>query len=298
MLKTLPFFALYLILSYISIMSSILIAESGSTKTDWHLSSGGKKQMSAKTSGINPYLQTSAEILSLIEKELKYKKKSPDEIYFYGAGLSSPEKQKEIKTVLKKHFNTKKIEVKSDMLAAARGLCGREKGMVAILGTGSNCCFYDGKKTQSNTASLGYVLGDEGSGNHMGKKVINYYAYKTFDEELIIAFEQLYSNDISSILNNIYKQPFPNRYLAGFTNILAENRGHYMVENIIEDSINDFIHQHLLKYRESWKYPIHFTGSIAYIFKDVITSLCDNFGLSVGNIERSPLKGLIKYHSS
>lgn len=278
-------------------MASILIAESGSTKTDWHLSRTGKRATSVKTSGINPYLQTSYEINALLSHEVRLKKYEPEEIYFYGAGLSTPEKQKELRAVLKGFFKAKDVEVKSDLFAAARGLCGKEKGMVAILGTGSNCCFYDGKKLNNNTTSLGYVLGDEGSGNHMGKKVINYYAYKTFDGELRDAFENSFGNDINSILNNIYKQPFPNRYIAGFSRLLSENRGHYMVENIIEDSINEFFHQHVLKYRESWKYPLHFTGSVAYSFKDVIKDFCNHSGIVLGNITKNPLKGLISYHN-
>ena len=144
--------------------------------------------------------------------------------------------------------------------------------------------------------SLGFIAGDEGSGNHMGKRVLRYYAYNTFDEELKLTFEQMYGNDLDAIKQRIYKEPFPNRYLAGFTKLLVENRGHYMVENIIEDSLNEFFHAHLLKYRESWKYPIHFTGSVAYEFRDVIENLCNQSELTPGKIERTPLEGLIRYH--
>lgn len=278
-------------------MASILIAESGSTKTDWCLIGATKRPLNVKTSGINPYLQTSFEINALLSHELNLKKHKPEQVFFYGAGAGSVEKQQELKAILKAFFGTRKVEVHSDIMAAARGLCGKEKGIIAILGTGSNSCFYDGKTMKSKTASLGYVVGDEGSGNHMGKRVLRYYAYKTFDEELNSAFEQLFGNDISAILNNIYKQPFPNRYLASFVHLLTQNRGHYMVENIIEDSLNEFFHHHILKYRESWKHPIHFTGSIAYEFRDVISAMCAQTELTLGKIERSPLKGLIKFHS-
>lgn len=277
-------------------MPSILIAESGSTKTDWCLTGTGKKPVFIKTSGINPYLQKPGEINALLSHELDLGRHRPEALYFYGAGAGSAENQKLLKKIFKDFFGMKKIEVKSDMTAAARGLCGIEKGVVAILGTGSNSCFYDGRAIKKQMPSLGFIAGDEGSGNHMGKRVLRYYAYNTFDEELKLTFEQMYGNDLDAIKQRIYKEPFPNRYLAGFTKLLVENRGHYMVENIIEDSLNEFFHAHLLKYRESWKYPIHFTGSVAYEFRDVIENLCNQSELTPGKIERTPLEGLIRYH--
>lgn len=279
-------------------MASILIAESGSTKTDWYLIREGKRDISVKTTGINPYLQTSFEINALLSHELKLKKHAPEEVYFYGAGIDSPQKKKELKTILKAFFKADKTEVYGDMMAAARSLCGHDKGVVGILGTGSNSCFYNGKKMKLQVPSLGYIAGDEGSGNHMGKRVLRYYAYNTFDAELREAFEQMFGDDLEVIKEHIYKKPFPNRYLATFTRLLSEHRGHYMVENIIEDSINEFFHHHILKYRESWNYPIHFTGSIANVFKDVIEGFCQHSGLTLGNINQSPLKGLIEYHKN
>lgn len=279
-------------------MPSILIAESGSTKTDWCLVGATKKPIHYKTSGINPYLQSPEEIKQLLERKLNLKKHQPEELYFYGAGAGSKVKQNELKMILKDHFKIKKVDAKGDILAAARGLCGNDKGVVAILGTGSNSCYYDGKSAKTQMPSLGYIVGDEGSGNHMGKRVLRYYAYNTFDEELKPEFEKLFGNDIPTILHKLYKEPFPNRYLATMVKLLAENRGHYMVENIIEDSLNEFFHHHILKYRESWKYPIHFTGAVAYEFRDKIKEFCTNSELTLGNIVASPLKGLIKYHSS
>lgn len=278
-------------------MASILIAESGSTKTDWHLHRDDKKPIKVKTTGINPYLQTSFDINSLLSHELKLKKYQPEEIYFYGAGAGSAENQAELKTILQAFFRPRKIEVHGDMMAAARSMCGKEKGVVCILGTGSNSCYYDGKTMKAQVASLGYIAGDEGGGNHMGKRVLRYYAYNTFDAELKEAFEEHFGSDLNEIINRLYKKPFPNRYLATFTQLLAEHRGHYMVENIIEDSINEFFHHHVLKYRESWKHPIHFTGSIANEFKDVIATFCDNAGLTLGKVVKSPLKGLIDFHT-
>jgi len=276
----------------------MLLAESGSTKTDWCLIKKTGKAVHFKTSGINPYLQSSEQILSLLEHELEWnsKKNTVDNIVFYGAGASRPEQQKKMADILKQFFNTKNIEVNCDMMAAARSLCGEKKGIVCILGTGSNSCYYDGKKIKEKQTSLGYIAGDEGSGNYLGKKVLQYYAYNTFDEELKMAFEQLFGNDTGAILRRLYSEPFPNRYLATFVQLLKENRGHYMTENIIEDCINDFFHHHIMKYRQSWKTPLYFTGSVAYEFGDVVKDLCSQYELEMGIIEKSPITNLIRYH--
>lgn len=278
-------------------MPSLLLAESGSTKTDWCFLQKGKKPAHFKTSGINPYLQKHEEIISVLEHELDWDFKSKlDGIAFYGAGAGQETKKEELGFILKQYFGIKKIDVQCDMMAAARSMCGDQKGIVSILGTGSNSCYYDGKKIKSRQVSLGYIAGDEGSGNALGKKVLQYYAYNTFDAELKEAFEQLFGSDIAAIINKLYKEPFPNRYLASFVTLLKQNRGHFMVENIIEDCLGDFFYQHIQKYRESWKLPLYFTGSVSYEFKDVISALCDQYEFELGNIEKAPLEGLIAYH--
>lgn len=280
-------------------MASLLIAESGSTKTDWCLVSKGGKTVRFKTQGINPNLQKPVDILTMLEKELNWsKRKAPDAISFYGAGTGLPQNKKELAKILKKHFHTPEVKVQTDVLAAARSLSGDKPGVVCILGTGSNSCYYDGQKIKNNPISLGYIAGDEGSGNHMGKRVLQYYAYNTFDDELRMAFEMYFGNDISAIISSLYKEPYPNRYLAGFVKLLVANRGHFMVENIIEDCLNDFFHHHIIKYRQSLSTKIHFTGSVAFEFSDVIKNLCGQYELNCGTIEKSPLNGLIKYHKS
>lgn len=279
-------------------MASLLLAESGSTKTDWCLLKKTGKPTHFKTSGINPYLQSSEQIHSLLEQELEWnqQKHTPDQVVFYGAGASRPEQQKKLSDILKRFFAVKTTEVHCDMMAAARAMCGDQKGIVCILGTGSNSCYYDGKKIKERQASLGYIAGDEGSGNYLGKRVLQYYAYNTFDSELKASFELSYGSDIGAILRRLYSEPFPNRYLASFVQLLKDNRGHYMVENIIEDGLNDFFHAHLMKYRQSWKTPIYFTGSVAYEFKDVLVSLCGQYELEPGIIEKSPIERLVKFH--
>lgn len=279
-------------------MSSILLAESGSTKTDWCLLRPGSTDVHFHTSGINPYLQSPAAIGDMLEAELHWDKSQhdADQITFYGAGAGSDSNQKLIHDSLTRYFGIKNVGVKTDMMAAAHSLCGTEKGVVCIIGTGSNSCYYDGNKIAEQQANLGYVAGDEGSGNYMGKRVLQYYAYKTFDAELHESFEMLFGSNLPEILHHIYREPFPNRYLAGFTKLLVDNRGHFMVENIIEDCLNDFFHHHILKYRSSWKQQIHFTGSIAWAFQDVIENLCHQFELELGKIVKSPMEGLIRYY--
>lgn len=280
-------------------MANLLVAESGSTKTDWCLIKQSGRPVHFKTSGINPYLQSPETIIQLLNEEMGWNtsKHVADAIYYYGAGAGSATNQKIIKQVLGSFFSMRKVDVQGDLLAAARSMCGDQKGIVSILGTGSNSGYYDGRKIKEQQASLGFIAGDEGSGNYMGKRVLQYYAYHTFDTELRMAFELLYGNDLQAILHSLYREPFPNRTLANMTNLLVTNRGHFMVENIIEDSLNEFFHHHILKYRQSWKQPLFFAGSVAYLFKDVIVNLCSQYELELGGVAKSPMTGLIKYHS-
>ncbi len=279
-------------------MSGILIADSGSTKCEWCLLNNGKKKKII-TKGISPYFLSSNEIVTLLYKELlpKLKEIELKEIFFYGTGLKDNNNKRFIHSTLKKIFTGTYIEVQTDLLGAARALCKDEKGIACILGTGCNSCYYNGKKVIKNSPGLGYVLGDEGSGAYLGKKVLQHFLYNTFDEELMFAFNKIYNINDAEILDQVYKQPQPNRYLASFAMFLAENRHHYMVENIIEDGLNDFFFTHLCKYRESWLYPVSFTGSIAYGFKDVISALCNSYEIELGKITKQPIDELIQYHN-
>lgn len=279
--------------------NTLLLAESGSTKTDWCLLKKNRDPLYFKTSGINPYMQSSAKILSILKDEISEGiADGTDVIYFYGAGVAGMEKEKEVSNALWDFFRVEKIEVRNDIMAAARSLCGNAPGIVCILGTGSNACYYNGTEVMDQFPSLGFIAGDEGSGNHMGKRVLQYYAYNTFDHELKLAFEQLFGKDIDVIIKKLYQEPMPNRYLASFVQLLKENRGHFMIENIIEDSLNDFFHYHIFKYRQSWNMPLYFTGSVAFEFRDVIEDLCAQYELDLGAIVKSPMEGLLRYHQA
>ena len=279
-------------------MSIKLICDSGSTKAEWCLLNGKSKKI-VTTQGLSPYFLTTQQIQQIIAKELMPKIKNIiiDEVFFYGTGCSNPENVKSVKKAISLVFSKAKVNVDHDLMGAAKALCGRNKGIACILGTGSNSCFYNGKKIVKNSPGLGYVLGDEGSGAYLGKKVIQYFLYKTFDEDLMDRFNAKYAINSVDILNHVYKQPLPNRYLASFVPFLIENRGHYMIENIIEDAFNDFFFNHIYKYRESWQMPINFVGSVAFGFKDVLKEMCNAYELQLGIVIKKPMDGLIKYHS-
>lgn len=275
-----------------------LIADSGATKAEWCILDKGKIK-TVFTQGISPYFLSKEQIRTVLEKELlpKIKNYTVTEVYYYGTGLGNPANAVMLKKILKNVFTkAKTIETNHDLMAAARALCGKKKGIACILGTGANSCFYNGKKIVKNSPGLGFILGDEGSGAYLGKKVVQYYLYNTFDEELKAKFENKYHVTAVDILEAVYKKPMPNRYLASYTLFLAENRGHYMIENIIEDGLNDFFFNHLYKYRESWTNPINFAGGVAWGFRDVLKELCKTYELELGVILKNPMEGLIKYH--
>ena len=274
-----------------------LIADSGSTKTEWCLLKNNKPVIFT-SQGMSPYFVNAAQVENIIINEVIpfLKKNKPDEIYFYGTGCKNPDNVKMFKKVFHKIFNDASVYVDHDLSGAAKALCGNEKGIACILGTGSNSCYYNGKKIVKNSPGIGFILGDEGSGAYLGKKIIQHYLYHIFDDDLRARFDAKFVTTDSEILESVYKKPLPNRYLASFAIFLAENRGHYMIENIIEDGLNDFFYTHLISYSESSKLPVHFTGGIAYGFRDVIQQLCIGYDLQPGTILRSPMEGLIKYH--
>ena len=277
---------------------SILLADSGATKCEWCLVDNRRKLTPVFTQGMSPYFLTIPQIESILRNELlPHLPSTPvDQIYYYGSGCASAANARLIRKAILQVFPRAEVQVTVDVMGAARALCGHHKGIACILGTGSNSCYYNGKKIVKNSPGLGYVLGDEGSGAFLGRKVIQYYLYHTFDEELSTRFTLKYPLTPEEILDHVYKKPLPNRFLASFSVFLSENRGHYMVENILEDGLNDFFFTHLDKYPESRKYPVHFVGGVAFAFQDVIRQLCRNYDFELGRILKNPMQGLLEYH--
>lgn len=276
-----------------------LIADSGSTKTEWCLLKNNKPYIFT-SQGMSPYFVSREGMEKIIREEVipLLKKDKVGEIYFYGTGCKNPANRKMVKKVFKNIFPKATIEVDHDLSGASKALCGSGKGIACILGTGSNSCYFNGTRIVKNSPGLGFILGDEGSGAYLGKKVVQHFLYNIFDDDLRARFDAKFVTTDSEILEAVYKGPLPNRYLASYAIFLAENRGHYMIENIIEDGLNDFFYTHIIRYKESSKFPVHFTGGIAFGFKDIVEELCRGYELQLGNIFKSPMEGLIKYHSS
>ena len=278
---------------------SILIADSGSTKAEWCFVSNGRRRI-IETQGASPYFLNEQQLVAMMQKELlpALKKGVPDQVFFYGTGCAAAKNRRMVKRAISRVFPQASVEVEHDLTGAARSLCGKNKGLVAILGTGSNSGYYNGRKIIRNSPGLGYVLGDEGSGAYLGKKVLQYFLYGTFDEDLHRKFIEKYQVHAAEILDAVYKKPLPNRYIAGFTLFLTEHRGHFMIENIIEDGLLDFFSTHLAHYPESGKVPVYFTGSVAFGFQDILKELCKSFGWHTGKILAKPMDGLIAYHKN
>lgn len=279
---------------------AILIADSGSTKSEWCLLQQGKREKIVETQGASPYFLNESQLIELLQMELVpgLKNLRPSSIFFYGTGCAAASNRAMVKRALQKVFPEAQSAVENDLTGAARALCGKNKGVVAILGTGSNSGYYDGRKIVRNSPGLGFILGDEGSGASLGKKVLQYFLYKTFDETLALKFNQQYHVEADEILDYVYKKPLPNRYIASYALFLAGNRGHFMIENIIEDGLNEFFFTHLCKYPEIWKVPVHFVGSVAYGFQDTLKELCSTYKWELGSVLRKPMDGLIAYHKS
>ncbi|MCL4856007.1 MAG: ATPase [Flavobacteriales bacterium] len=227
----------------------ILIADSGSTKTDWRLVNETEQVKSFQTIGFNPYYISEQQILDELSKSaLTEIKQQVTQVFFYGAGCSSEAKSGEIKQALQQFFTKATIEVDHDLLAAARSLSGNKAGLVAILGTGSNTCFFDGTTIVKNVSSLGFILGDEGSGAHLGKTLVTAYLNNELTEDLHQAFQQKYQLTLLDILDAVYKKPLPNRFLAQFAPFVLEHKQHPQIAAIINACFRQFIEKHICKY--------------------------------------------------
>jgi len=276
----------------------ILIADSGSTKTHWILISGQNTINEIFTPGINPFYQNEKDISDLIEQQLlpKLLNQQVRNIYFYGAGCSFPEKKALVGKAIGRHFPDSVIEVQSDLLAAARSLFGRGSGIACIIGTGSNSCYYNGNEITQNVSPLGYILGDEGSGAVLGKMLVADVLKNQLPEGLKHKFMEQYELTPADILENVYKKPFPNRYLARFTVFLKENAGETPIDDIVYRGFRDFVRRNLTQYNQP-EAEVRFTGSVAFHFSDILLKVIQEEGLIPGCITPNPMQGLIEYHS-
>lgn len=290
----------------------ILLADSGSSKTHWCLMAANGQISEFFTDGINPFYQTSDAIKNSISNQLLPQMArllwagKITNIYFYGAGCT-PEKIPFLVHTLQSVFKDAQVEVYSDMVGAARGLLGHKKGVACIMGTGSNSCLYDGEQIVRNVPALGFILGDEGSGAVLGKRLVADLLKNQMGQDLKEKFLQQYNVTQADIIEHVYRQPFPNRYLAGLSKFCAENIDDERIYALVYDHFNQFVVRNLRQYyetedgvelEETKNVPVGFIGSIAYYYQDVLRKVLDDQGFTVAQIMVDPMEGLKQYHRS
>ena len=282
----------------------ILVADSGSTKTDWCILDDSGKSNKITTSGLNPFFQDTSDCIKVMEEELIPGLNGTSvgdisEIHFYGAGCSSEEKCAVLNNAFRSVFNEATICVDHDLLGAARALCGYDAGIAAILGTGSNSCYYDGKDIERNITALGYILGDEGSGSYMGKRLIKDYLDYEVPDSIRERFDLEFGYSKDDLLDEVYMGDLPNRFLASFAKWLIElkHEESYAMQ-VIQDSLLDFLNKHICKYDQHNEVPLNVLGSIGYLNQDILAELCDSKGIQLGKVIKSPIESLTLFHTN
>ena len=278
-----------------------LIADSGSTKTQWRLLQADGSIQQARTSGYNPHHQTAVQIQELVKLELLPQLPQgyqPQSIHFYGAGCSSEKSKSIVRMSLRDLYPHADIVIEHDLLAAARALCGTEPGIACILGTGSNSCLYNGKEITHNISALGWIMGDEGSGADLGKRVVADYIRYDMPEHLRQLFRQEHDINAEEVNDRIYRQPFPKPYIASFARFLHDNLEDPWCNQIVYNSFKSFLERNVVKYTGYQQVKLHFVGSVAYYYADVLRKAAADMGLQVHTILENPIEGLIHYHSA
>ena len=272
----------------------ILIADSGSTKTDWVIVTSTAQPVVINTQGINPVHQSREQIVSIIRDEFQ-NRVGAEAVYFYGSGIR-PEMEKTMRDILEEMFpQAMTVEVHSDLLGAARALCGHEYGIASILGTGANSCLYDGEKIVEHTPALGYILGDEGSGAALGKRFLHDLYGGKLSEEIKTTFEKDMHLDLAEIINRVYRQPLANRFLASLSVFISNHREDEGVHGVLVNNFVDFLNYHIAPYNRR-DLPVSFIGSIAWHYQEELLEAAQQAGFFVGTILKSPLGGLLRYH--
>ena len=278
-----------------------LVVDSGATKADWiALDNNGKIAFSTQTLGLNPHVLTTSILRERIINnfEIFKNRKNFKNIYFYGAGCGVKTSIDRMYKVFDDIFENCKFNIKEDTYAAvyASATIG-EKSIVCILGTGSNCTFFDGKSTQQLIISLGYILMDEASGNFFGKQLLRGYYFREMPSELSKKFENIYNLDPDHVKEFLYKKESPNAYLAKFAQFLIDNKKNDYMRTLIDNGLDRFIRHQILQFKEAKNIPVHFVGSISYFLKDEINAKLESYGLKLGNVVKRPIDNLVQFHS-
>lgn len=276
----------------------ILVADSGSTKTDWLLKQPDREARAFRTTGLNPYFLTDKEIVRIMQDqapELVAYGAEVKEIYFFGAGSSSPDRHEIVSNALSQLFNKAYISVDSDLLGSAYATCGREKGLCCVLGTGSNISFFDGEEIHAGKHGLGYILGDEGSGTWFGKALITDYLYGKMPDEVNSLFGNTYPITKEEVIKNVYQKPSANSYLASFARFLNVIRKTEYGSHLIKAGLQEFIDTNIKSYPEYHEYKSHFVGSIAFVFSKELHELAATQDIHIGKIIKQPINDLLEF---
>ena len=278
----------------------ILIADSGSTKCDWILFENSEKaSIRIKTKGLNPAILSKKEFSAVLHKseELNKYKDLVTNINFFGAGCGTKKTQNKVNKILESYFQNAESQTSEDTMAAVMATT-KEPAVVCILGTGSNCCYYDGENIQLKTPALGYILMDEGSGNYFGKALLQAYYYKQMPKDLRLLFEKKYNLKEKEVVKKLYKSSTPNKYLAEFARFLFKNENHPFIKQLIIKGMNIFVKNHIALYTQELKtVSLHFVGSIAYYAQDYIKLALSKRGLKASSFIKSPIDQIIKQQS-
>lgn len=277
-----------------------LIVDSGSTKTDWIAVDGrGKVLFSTQTLGLNPQVLSSAILNERIinNYEIYQNREAVTHLYFYGAGCGIESPVSRIQKVFEGIFKQCKFIIKEDTYAAVYSTATpKEPSIVCILGTGSNCSYFDGESIHQHIISLGYILMDEASGNFFGKQLLRGYYFNEMPEALTQSFESEFELEADTIKENLYRRENPNTYLARFAKFLIENKQHPYMQKIIQEGLDRFIRHQILQFEDAKEIPIHFVGSIAHLLQEEIKASLSAYGLSMGRVVKRPIDGLVQYH--
>ncbi len=274
----------------------LLIADSGSTKTDWLLISDND-EMHIESPGINPFFQDAKEIHAIlypIFSEVSTGKIT--QVHFYGAGCIKGKTDMAVTEALEQIFGNASILVNDDMLGAARAVLGNTTGIACILGTGANSCLYDGNKIVDKVPTLGFILGDEGSGAHIGKLFLNDYFKRAIPADLQKKIERDLNPDMPEILSAVYKHEYPNRFLAAYSQFLSKHKKHIYIQNLIKRSFTEFCFRNIERYEQHKNLAVSFVGSIAYHYADLLKEVAFDRGITVGKIIKKPIDGLKHFH--
>lgn len=275
-----------------------LVCDSGSTKADWMLCDNKKVIGEFNTMGFNPFFHDAATVVKALGEDKDLKKYAADVkgVYFFGAGCSSPDRNKIIENGLRQFFTAAHVLVEHDMLGAALAACNNKPGIVCILGTGSNTCFFDGKDLLPVVHGLGYILGDEASGSYFGRKLLAYSIYKVLPADLEKAFKEKYNLSKEDAIRKTYNEPDPNVFLASFAKFLSDHKEHSYIQNMIYKGFTEFFETNIAAYPQHKNHDVNFIGSIAFHFKTILEKVAKEKGFTVGRIIVKPVEELANYY--